>query len=99
LTPFVGDLGPPWFIKAAPDHQFIAWPASSDLKLRCRADGEPPLKYQWLKDGKVLKYRRLDPKYVFIDKLFLDNLGDHCSGKENWIEYFWELCKKTKPKS
>jgi hypothetical protein len=36
------------------------------LKLTCNADGERPLKYQWLKDGKVLKYRRLDPKYVII---------------------------------
>ncbi|CAB3977038.1 fibroblast growth factor receptor 4-like, partial [Paramuricea clavata] len=55
--------GRPWFVKAQPEQQFIAWPASRDLKLRCRADGEPPLKYQWLKDGKVLKYRRLDRKF------------------------------------
>ncbi|XP_028414936.1 fibroblast growth factor receptor 2-like [Dendronephthya gigantea] len=55
--------GPPWFIKPMPPRQFIAWPASNDLKLRCAADGEPPLKYQWLKDGKVLTYRRLDPKF------------------------------------
>ncbi|CAB3994735.1 fibroblast growth factor receptor 2-like isoform X1 [Paramuricea clavata] len=55
--------GRPWFLTEQPGQQFIAWPASSDLKLRCRADGEPPLKYQWLKDGKVLKYRRLDPKF------------------------------------
>ena len=49
-----------------PKKQFIGWPASAEVRLRCPADGEPPLKYQWLKDGKVLKYRRLDTKYVFI---------------------------------
>ena len=49
-----------------PVPQHISWPASSDLILRCPADGEPPLKYEWLKDGKVLKYRRLDPKYVCL---------------------------------
>mgnify|MGYP002803571037 CR=1 FL=1 len=58
--------GPPWFIKAAMP-RFVAWPASGDMKLRCPADGEPPLKYQWLKDGKVLNYRRLDPKYVSVE--------------------------------
>ncbi|XP_028416303.1 fibroblast growth factor receptor 3-like [Dendronephthya gigantea] len=46
-----------------PPKQYIAWPASNDLKLRCAADGEPPLKYQWLKDGKIVTYRRLDPKF------------------------------------
>ena len=51
-------------MKPMPPQQFIAWPASNDLKMRCAADGEPPLKYQWLKDGKVLTFRRLDPKYV-----------------------------------
>ena len=62
---FVCDSGPPWFIKAEDKKpQFVAWPASADVKLRCAADGEPPLKYQWLKNGKVLNYRRLDPKYV-----------------------------------
>ena len=51
--------------------QFIAWPASSDLEMRCAADGEPPLKYQWLKDGKVLTHRRLDPKYVLYIQGFI----------------------------
>ncbi|XP_028403305.1 fibroblast growth factor receptor-like 1 [Dendronephthya gigantea] len=54
--------GSPWFAKLRPVRQYIAWPASNDLRLRCAADGEPPLKYQWLKDGKVLTYRGLDPK-------------------------------------
>ena len=54
--------GPPWFTKADMP-RFVAWPASGDVKLRCPADGEPPLKYQWFKDGKVLNYRRLDPMF------------------------------------
>jgi hypothetical protein len=69
-----------------PEMQFVAWPASSDLKLRCRADGEPPLKYQWLKDGKVLKYRRLDPKYV-LETTFLE--------KRTGLSIF-ENCAKNK---
>ena len=34
------------------------------VRFKCHADGEPPLKYQWLKDGKVLKYRLQKKKYV-----------------------------------
>ena len=55
--------GPPWFTEAKKP-RFVAWPASADMILRCPADGEPPLKYQWFKDGKVLNHRRrLDPKF------------------------------------
>ena len=64
--PFVCDLGSPWFTKNTMP-AYVAWPASGDMRLRCPADGEPPLKYQWLKDGRVLNYRRLDPKYVFME--------------------------------
>ncbi|XP_032240703.1 fibroblast growth factor receptor 2 isoform X2 [Nematostella vectensis] len=40
---------------------FIAWPASHSMRLRCQATGTPPLRYHWLKDGKEIKGRRLDP--------------------------------------
>ena len=63
--PFLCDSGPPRFTKDSMP-QLVTWPAASDVKLCCPADGEPPLKYQWFKDGKVLNYRRLDPKYVFF---------------------------------
>lgn len=74
LTVCLCNLGPPWFIsdKMTPE-QFIAWPASGDVKLRCPADGERPLKYRWLKDRKPITYRRLDPKYV-SERLCSDNL-------------------------
>ncbi|XP_028416300.1 fibroblast growth factor receptor 3-like [Dendronephthya gigantea] len=54
--------GAPWFTKLMPARQFIVWQAPYDITLRCPSDGEPPLKYQWLKDGKAVTYRRLDPK-------------------------------------
>ena len=31
------------------------------MKLRCKAVGAAPLKYIWLKDGKILRERKLDP--------------------------------------
>jgi len=40
---------------------FIAWPASHTYRLRCQATGAQPLKYRWLKDGKKIGPRRLDP--------------------------------------
>lgn len=40
---------------------FIAWPASHSKKLSCLADGARPIKYHWLKDGKEIQKRRLDP--------------------------------------
>ncbi|XP_031562081.1 fibroblast growth factor receptor 2-like isoform X2 [Actinia tenebrosa] len=40
---------------------FIAWPASHSKKLSCLADGAQPIKYHWLKDGKEIQKRRLDP--------------------------------------
>lgn len=40
---------------------FRAWPASHSIRLKCQATGAPPLKYKWLKDGKVVQKRRLDP--------------------------------------
>jgi len=40
---------------------FIAWPASRSIRMRCRARGAKPLKYRWLKDGKEIQRRRLDP--------------------------------------
>ncbi len=58
--------GHPRFLKLLRKRPYIVWPAFKDIKMRCpTADGEPPLKYQWLKDGKVLKYRQLYPKYVY----------------------------------
>ncbi|XP_046851373.1 fibroblast growth factor receptor 2-like [Xenia sp. Carnegie-2017] len=61
--PGIKGQGPPWFPKSPPKEQFIAWPASNDLKLRCPADGERPLRYQWYKDGKPLQHRRLDASF------------------------------------
>ena len=55
-------LGKPVF--SHPDtlkRAFKNWPASYSDKLKCNAKGTPPLKYTWLKDGKPLKGRRLDP--------------------------------------
>ncbi|XP_022781603.1 fibroblast growth factor receptor-like 1 [Stylophora pistillata] len=40
---------------------FRAWPASQSIRLKCQATGAPPLRYIWLKDGKDIKNRRLDP--------------------------------------
>ncbi|XP_031562084.1 fibroblast growth factor receptor-like 1 [Actinia tenebrosa] len=40
---------------------FIAWPASHSIKLKCKANGSTPLHYQWLKDGKPIRPRRLQP--------------------------------------
>ena len=31
------------------------------MKLKCKAMGAAPLKYTWLKDGKILRGRKLDP--------------------------------------
>ena len=43
--------------------QFLSWPAASDLKLKCEADGARPLTYKWLKNGKPFTSRRRhDPK-------------------------------------
>ena len=80
------NLGPPWFIedKMTPE-QFIAWPASGDMKLRCPADGEPPLKYQWLKDGKPITYRRLDAKYV-SERLYSENCMVCCIKVQSYIQ-------------
>ena len=40
---------------------FIAWPAQHSFRLRCKARGQPPLMYQWLKNGDPKFRRRLQP--------------------------------------
>lgn len=40
---------------------FIAWPAQHSFRLKCKAKGHPPLKYQWFKDGVSSFRRRLQP--------------------------------------
>lgn len=41
---------------------FIAWPASHNIRLKCKANGSKPLRYQWLKDGLPSIQRRLQPR-------------------------------------
>ena len=40
---------------------FRAWPASHSIRLKCEADGAPPLKHTWLKDGHRMPARPMDP--------------------------------------
>ena len=54
-------LGPVFSDPDTLKRAFKAWPASHSVKLKCNAKGTPPLKYTWLKDGELLKGRRLDP--------------------------------------
>lgn len=41
---------------------FIAWPASHNIRLKCKANGSKPIRYQWLKDGLPSIQRRLQPR-------------------------------------
>ncbi|XP_078358971.1 fibroblast growth factor receptor-like 1 isoform X2 [Oculina patagonica] len=41
---------------------FIAWPARHSVRLKCRANGSNPLRFQWLKDGDPSIHRRLQPR-------------------------------------
>ena len=41
---------------------FIAWPARHTVRLKCKANGSNPLKFQWLKDGDSSIHRRLQPR-------------------------------------
>ena len=41
---------------------FIAWPARHTVRLKCKANGSNPLKFQWLKDGDPSIHRRLQPR-------------------------------------
>lgn len=41
---------------------FIAWPARHSYRLKCKASGSKPLKFQWLKDGRPSIHRRLQPR-------------------------------------
>ncbi|KAJ7336587.1 Fibroblast growth factor receptor 4 [Desmophyllum pertusum] len=41
---------------------FIAWPARHNVRLKCRANGSSPLRFQWLKDGDPSVHRRLQPR-------------------------------------
>ncbi|KXJ23089.1 Fibroblast growth factor receptor 2 [Exaiptasia diaphana] len=49
---------------------FIAWPALHSIKLRCKANGSAPLQFRWLKDGKPIVNRRLQP-LLKTDQWFL----------------------------
>lgn len=42
--------------------KFIAWPARHSVRLKCKANGSTPLKFQWLKDGQAKIQRRLQPR-------------------------------------
>ena len=37
------------------------WSVGHSVVLKCKAEGAAPLKYTWLKDGKILRARILDP--------------------------------------
>ncbi|KAJ7336589.1 Fibroblast growth factor receptor 4 [Desmophyllum pertusum] len=65
---------------------FRAWPAEHSIRLKCLATGAPPLKYTWLKDGKKMPRRRMDP-YLnsSIWYLKLKNLVPYDSGKYTCI--------------
>jgi len=41
---------------------FIAWPARHTVRLKCKANGSSPLRFQWLKDGDPSIHRRLQPR-------------------------------------
>lgn len=41
---------------------FIAWPARHSVRLKCKASGSSPLRFQWLKDGDPSIHRRLQPR-------------------------------------
>lgn len=77
-------LGKPVFLE--PDNlkrAFRAWPASHSVRLKCKAKGTPPLKYTWLKDGGLLKGRRMDPYlntsiwYLKLKDLVPDDAGQY----------------------
>ena len=62
LTFFLFFLGKPVFSQPNTLKRAVkAWPASHSVKLKCKAKGAPPLNFTWLKDGELLKGRRLDP--------------------------------------
>ena len=37
------------------------WSVGHSVMLKCKAEGAAPLKYTWLKDGRILRARILDP--------------------------------------
>ncbi|XP_032240709.1 fibroblast growth factor receptor-like 1 [Nematostella vectensis] len=54
--------GPPYFAQQQKmKGTFIAWPAWHTIKLKCKAEGTPPLTFTWLKNGKPITHRRLQP--------------------------------------
>ena len=65
---------------------FRAWPASHSIRLKCKANGAPPLKYTWLKDGMKMPRRWMDPYLnTSIWYLRLKNLLPNDSGKYTCI--------------
>lgn len=87
---------------------FRAWPASHSIKLKCQAIGAPPLKYKWLKDGKIVKKRRLDPNvnsslwYLKLRDLVPDDSGRYTcivSNQYGSINHTFTLQVVTRPRS
>ena len=81
---FCSSLGAPRFsdqymLKRA----FRAWPASHSIRLKCEATGTPPIKYTWLKDGKKMRKRKIDPYlntsiwYLKLKDLLPDDSGKY----------------------
>lgn len=58
-----GAKGSPRFVDYVRMKQtFIAWPARHSVRLKCKANGSKPLRFQWLKDGHPSIERRLQPR-------------------------------------
>ncbi|XP_068709960.1 fibroblast growth factor receptor-like 1 isoform X2 [Montipora foliosa] len=59
----IGVADSPRFVDSIRMRQrFIAWPARHNIRMKCKANGSTPLKFQWFKDGQATIERRLQPR-------------------------------------
>ncbi|KAK3750974.1 hypothetical protein QZH41_009127 [Actinostola sp. cb2023] len=87
---------------------FIAWPALHSIKLKCKANGSAPLQFQWLKDGKPIVNRRLQPVlktdqwFLRIRDLVPSDTGDYTcivSNPYGKVNHTYTLHVVSKPRS
>lgn len=62
LTSFYWSGSPRFVDYVRMKQTFIAWPARHSVRLKCKANGSKPLRFQWLKDGHPSIERRLQPR-------------------------------------
>ncbi|EDO43236.1 predicted protein, partial [Nematostella vectensis] len=102
-------IGPPYFAQQQKmKGTFIAWPAWHTIKLKCKAEGTPPLTFTWLKNGKPITHRRLQPGlktnqwYLRLRDLVPADTGDYTcvvSNPYGQINHTYTLQVVTKPRS